>query len=111
MPEQITLDLGVKTYEIKDPDGNVTGVVRFNPSDPGFAGRWQQAMGKIEEYKQKIEELRAAGTPEIDLWPAVMEASDAIKKSFDYAFGAPVSEAFFGGASAFAMTQSGRLVI
>ena len=66
--------------------------------DPGFAGRWQQAMGKIEERKQKIEELRAAGTPEIDLWPAVMEASDAIKKSFDYAFGAPVSEAFFGGA-------------
>lgn len=111
MPEQITLDLGVKTYEIKDPDGNVTGVVHFNPSDPGFAGRWQQAMGKIEEYKQKIEELRAAGTPEIDLWPAVMEASDAIKKSFDYAFGAPVSEVFFGGASAFAMTQSGRLVI
>ena len=81
MPEQITLDLGVKTYEIKDPDGNVTGVVRFNPSDPGFAGRWQQAMGKIEERKQKLEELRAAGTPEIDLWPVVMEASDAIKKS------------------------------
>lgn len=111
MSEQITLDLGVKTYEIKDPDGNVTGTVRFNPSDPGFAGRWQQAMAKIESYRKKIEEMRAAGTPEIDLWSVLMEASDAIKKSFDYAFGAPVSAAFFGGASAFAMTQSGRLVI
>ena len=29
MAEQIILDLGVKTYEIKDPDGNVTGVVQF----------------------------------------------------------------------------------
>ena len=43
MAEQITLDLGVKTYEVRDPDGNVAGVVRFNPADPGFAGRWQQA--------------------------------------------------------------------
>lgn len=111
MDEQIVLDLGVKTYEIKDPDGNVTGVVRFNPSDPGFAGRWQQAEAKIEAYNRKITEMNAAGTPEIDQWPMLMEASDAIKQAFDYAFGAPVSQAFFGGASAFAMTQSGRLVI
>ena len=111
MAEQITLDLGVKTYEIKDPDGNVTGVVQFNPSDPGFAGRWQQAEEKIEGYRQKIDQLVAAGTPEIDQWPLLMEASDAIKQAFDYAFGGPVSEVFFGGASAFAMTESGRMVI
>lgn len=111
MAEQITLDLGVKTYEIKDPDGNVTGVVQFNPSDPGFAGRWQQAEEKIESYRQKIDQLVAAGTPEIDQWPVLMEASDAIKQAFDYAFGAPVSEVFFGGASAFAMTESGHMVI
>lgn len=111
MAEQITLDLGVKTYEIKDPDGTVTGTVRFNPSDPGFAGRWQQAEEKIEGYRQKIDQLAAAGTPEIDQWPVLMEASDAIKQAFDYAFGAPVSEAFFGGASAFAMTESGHMVI
>lgn len=111
MQNQIVLDLGVKTYEIKDPDGNVTGVVRFNPSDPGFAGRWQQAEAKIESYRKRIDELAAAGTPEIDQWPVLMEASDAIKQAFDYAFGAPVSEAFFGGASAFAMTESGHMVI
>ena len=111
MAQQITLDLGVKTYDIKDPDGNVTGVVRFNPSDPGFAGRWQQAEAKIEAYNRKITEMNAAGTPEIDQWPVLMEASDAIKQAFDYAFGAPVSEAFFGGASAFAMTENGRMVL
>lgn len=111
MPNQIVLDLGVKTYEIKDPDGTVTGTVRFNPSDPGFAGRWQQAEAKIEGYRQRINELQASGVPEIDQWPLLMEASDAIKQAFDYAFGAPVSEVFFGGASAFAMTESGRMVI
>ena len=111
MPEQIVLDLGVKTYEIKDPDGTVTGTVRFNPADPGFAGRWQQAEAKIESYRQRINEMQASGVPEIDQWPLLMESSDAIKQAFDYAFGAPVSEAFFGGASAFAMTASGRFVI
>lgn len=111
MPEQIVLDLGVKTYEIKDPYGNVTGVVQFNPSDPGFAGRWQQAEAKIESYRQRINEMHASGVPEIDQWPVLMEASDTIKQAFDYAFGAPVSAAFFGGASAFAMTESGRMVL
>lgn len=111
MPNQIVLDLGVKTFEIRDPDGTVTGTVRFNPSDPGFAGRWQQAEAKIEGYQQQITEMQASGTPEIDQWPVLMEASDAIKQAFDYAFGAPVSAAFFGGASAFAMTESGRMVL
>lgn len=111
MPEQIVLDLGVKTYEIKDPYGNVTGVVQFNPSDPGFAGRWQQAEAKIESYRQRINEMQASGVPEIDQWPVLMEASDAIKQAFDYAFGAPVSQAFFGGASAFALTANGHAVL
>lgn len=111
MAEQITLDLGVKTYEVRDPDGNVAGVVRFNPADPGFAGRWQQAAQKIGSYKQKIDARAAAGTPEIDQWPVLMEASDAIKQALDYAFGAPVSQVFFGGASAFAMTENGRMLL
>ena len=111
MPEQIVLDLGVKTYEIKDPDGTVTGTVRFNPADPGFAGRWQQAEAKIESYRQRINEMQASGVPEIDQWPLLMEASDAIKNTFDYAFGAPVSQVFFGGYSAFALTANGHTVL
>ena len=111
MAEQITLDLGFKTFEVKDPDGNVAGVVRFNPSDPGFAGRWQQVMQKFEAYRAKINDMAAAGTPEIDQWPVLMEASDAIKQAFDYAFGSPVSQVFFGGASAFALAENGSMVI
>lgn len=111
MAERVTLDLGVKTYEILDPDGNVTGVIRFNPADPGFAGRWQQAEKKIEEYRQKINDMAAAGTPEIDLWPVLMEASDAVKQAIDFAFGSKVSDVLFGGASAFAFTLDGSMVL
>lgn len=111
MEEPITLDLGFKTYEVRDPEGNLAGTVRFNPADPGFAGRWQQAEARIREYRDKIDGLAAAGAPEIDQWPVLMEASDAIQQALDYAFAAPVSRVFFGGNSAFAMTGNGRTVL
>lgn len=108
---QLNIDLGLKTYDILDPDGHVTGTIRFNPSDPGFAGRWQQAEKRIREYHQKISENLSAGTPDMDQWETLMEASDAIKKAFDYAFAAPVSQVFFGDNSVFALTTSGHLVL
>lgn len=108
---QLNIDLGLKTYDILDPDGNITGTIRFNPSDPGFAGRWQQAEKRILEYHKKISENLSTGAPDIDQWETLMEASDAIKNAFDYAFAAPVSQVFFGGNSVFALTTSGHLVL
>lgn len=108
---QLQIDTGLKTYDILDADGNVTGTVRFNPADPGFAGRWQQAEKRIQEYHQKISENLSARIPDMDQWETLMEANDAIKKAFDYAFAAPVSQVFFGGNSVFALTTSGHLVL
>ena len=108
---QLSIDTGLKTYDILDTEGNITGTIRFNPADPGFAGRWQQAMERIEAHRQKITALSESGAAEIDQWPLLLEASDAIKQAFDYAFAAPVSQAFFGGNSAFALTDSGRTVL
>lgn len=108
---EITIDRGYRTYDIKDTDGTLVGTIRFNPADPGFAGRWQQAEAKIESYRQRINEMQASGVPEIDQWPLMMEASDAIKQAFDYSFGAPVSQVFFGGYSAFALTANGHTVL
>ncbi len=111
MSKQITLDLGIKTFEIMDADGNVTGTVRFNPSDPGFPGRLQQTEKIVDEYRQKISDMKSSGAPDIDQLMVLMEASDAIKNSFDYAFAAPVSQVFFGGNSVFAMTDNGRTLL
>lgn len=108
---QLSIDTGLKTYEILDTEGNLTGTIRFNPADPGFAGRWQQAESKIREYRGKIDQLAASGAPESDQWPLLLEASDAIRQAFDHAFAAPVSQVFFGGNSVFAMTDSGRTVL
>lgn len=111
MPQTLTLDLGIKTYVIQDPDGNPAGEIRFNPSDPGLAGRWRKAMDVVERYRKQVDDETAAGKEEAELWPLLMEASDAIKNALDYAFGARVSDVLFGGASAFAMTVDGSMVL
>ena len=45
---QLQIDTGLKTYDILDADGNVTGTVRFNPADPGIAARWKSAEPEIQ---------------------------------------------------------------
>lgn len=111
MSESVVIDLGYQTYEIKAPDGEVVGVIRINPSDPGLAGRWQKAEEEMERCRAQIEAETAAGKSEIEIWPLALEASDKIKNAIDYAFGSKVSDVFFGGNSAFAFTKSGKMVL
>lgn len=37
--ERISIDNGLKSFEIADNEGNVRGVISFNPSDFGFIER------------------------------------------------------------------------
>lgn len=111
MSKSVVIDLGYQSYEIKNPDGEVVGVIRINPSDPGLAGRWQKAEDVMERCRAQVEAELAAGKSEVDVWPLALEASDKIKNAIDYAFGSKVSDIFFGGNSAFALTQSGKTVL
>ena len=111
MSKSVVIDLGYQSYEIKSPDGEVVGVIRINPSDPGLAGRWQKAEDVMERCRAQIEAELAAGKSEIEIWPKALEASDEIKTAIDYVFGSKVSDIFFGGNSAFAITMSGKTVL
>lgn len=97
---EITIDRGYKTYDIKDTDGDLVGTIRFNPADPGIAGR-------LDEASRKIESLR--GKP---VTPGnMLELDKAIRDQLDYAFGSPVSDVLFGGNSAVAYCDNGRLLL
>lgn len=97
---QITLDRGFRSYELVDTDGNQLGILRFNPSDPGFAGRWQA----LADQGQKL-----AVHPPQD--PAGLDQADRVlKKLLDDLFAAPVSEVLFGGLSCFALCRDGVFV-
>lgn len=105
---QISIDSGLKTYDILDPDGNLMGTVRFNPSDPGIAARWMEAAPKIQTETEKM--LKGLDSPEAAL-AALLESDRQIKSLIDYAFGSPVSAVFFGGQSSYGVCGDGRLVI
>lgn len=105
---QLNIDLGLKTYDILDADGNVTGTVRFNPADPGIAARWKSAEPEIQQLAQTAQQSDQDEDATVAL---LMDADQKIKSLFDYAFGAKVSEAFFGGQSAFGICEDGSLVL
>lgn len=105
---QLQIDTGLKTYDILDADGNVTGTVRFNPADPGIAARWKSAEPEIQRLAQAAQEADGEDDAALSL---MLDADQKIKSLFDYAFGAKVSEAFFGGQSAFGICENGSLVL
>ena len=105
---QLQIDTGLKTYDILDAAGNVTGTVRFNPADPGIAARWKSAEPEIQQLAQTAQQTDQDEGATVAL---LMDADQKIKSLFDYAFGAKVSEAFFGGQSAFGICEDGSLVL
>ena len=61
----LKIDLGFKSYDIEDADGNHIGTIRFNPSDPGLAGRWESVEAAFSELGN-LEELTPAKAIELD---------------------------------------------
>lgn len=103
---ELKIDLGLKSYDIQLPDGTVTGTVRFNPADPGIAARWNKIRREVESLSEKA--MDAQGDDVLD---ALQEADERIKSCIDYAFGAKVSEGFFGGQSCFGVCGDGATVL
>lgn len=103
---ELKIDLGLKSYDILDPDGNLTGTVRFNPADPGIAARWKKIKPEVDSLAEKAH--AAEGDAVLDV---LQEADGRIKSCIDYTFGAKVSEAFFGGQSCFGVCGDGATVL
>lgn len=103
---ELNIDLGLKTYDILDPDGHVTGTVRFNPADPGIAARWKKVQPEVNSLTEK-----AHNAEEDTILDVLQEADERIKSCIDYAFGAEVSQVFFGGQSCFGICGDGATVL
>lgn len=97
----LKIDLGLKTYDIEDADGNPVGTIRFNPADPGLAGRWESVEQVFDEFGD-LKDLTPAKSIELD---------HTIKDRLDYALGSKVSDVLFGGLSCFALCTDGKTVL
>lgn len=96
---ELKIDRGFKSYEIVDADGHPAGTIRFNPADPGLAGRWDAVVKELEPMKDTAVSITES-----------LELDKRIKEKIDYALGSPVSDVLFGGLSCFAMCEDGQLV-
>lgn len=103
--EQIRVDLGRKSYEVCDMDGSVLGVLTFNPSDVGIAGRMQEVADKLQETFEGMgsEAMTAERVAAIDA---------QIREQLDYALGAKgAADILLGGGSALAICSGDGVTV
>ena len=100
----LKIDLGLKSFEVCDTDGNTLGTIRFNPSDPGLLPRWKDA-------EKRVRELASTPEGEYDTADGLARLDREVKAQIDHAFGTPVSEVFFQQVSSLAICEDGSMVL
>lgn len=50
---ELVIDRGVKSYDVKDADGTLLGVIKINPADIGISGRFVSARNAIAELAEQ----------------------------------------------------------
>ncbi|MEE1463644.1 MAG: hypothetical protein UF444_13320 [Ruthenibacterium lactatiformans] len=100
----LKIDLGLKSFEVCDTDGNALGTIRFNPSDPGLLPRWKDA-------ERRVRELASTPDGEYDTPDGLAMLDHEVKAQIDHAFGTPVSEVFFQQVSSLAICEDGSMVL
>ena len=53
---ELVIDRGVKSYDVKDIDGTLLGVIKINPADIGISGRFVSARNAIAELAEQAKE-------------------------------------------------------
>lgn len=97
----LKIDLGFRTFDIEDAEGNAIGTIRFNPSDIGFVARWQAFQDRAAKL-----------TDEPPRTPRDMkQADEELKALLDKVFAAPCSDVLLQGLSCFALCEDGRFVL
>ena len=83
---ELVIDRGVKSYDVKDADGTLLGVIKINPADIGISGRFVSARNAIAELAEQAKQ---------DMTPEKILAMDTtIKAELNKVFGSDVSSVF-----------------
>ena len=92
---RLTLNTGVKNYEIEDENGNIPGTISIYPRDFNIGKRAKESQKKIAEYIDAAEQI--ATESEDDAIDQITEIDNKIKDQLDYMFNSKVSETVFKG--------------
>lgn len=99
--EKLVIDNGLKSYEIEDANGNVRGIISFNPSDFGFIDRVPVAIKNIEAFKDQIPEDAGADI--------LRQYDELIRKELNTLFGSDICTVIFGDVNCLSMSGGAPL--
>lgn len=92
---KLTLNTGVKTYEIEDENGKSLGEISIYPNDFNIGKRIKESIPKIESYINSAEQI--ADENEEEAIDKITDIDNKIKAQLDYLFNADVSQTVFKG--------------
>ena len=99
---KLTLDRGLKIYEVEDIDGTPLGTIKINPADLGIVGRLAQTRDTLAAMAEKIND---------NIDPKMLNEIDAnVKAEINNIFNSDVAPIFFGSVSALALCDDGTMV-
>lgn len=102
----IIIDDGTKTYNIKNKRGQMLGKFTFRPSDTNIIDRYEEVAKFYESYQMP----EKTGDSEKDI-ENIRKAEKDIVDQISYLVDADAKEAFFGILGAFTVLESGELFV
>lgn len=102
----IIIDDGTKTYNIKNKRGQMLGKFTFRPSDTNIIDRYEEVAKFYESYQMP----EKTGDPEKDV-ENIRKAEKEIVEKISYLVDADAKESFFGILGAFTVLESGELFV
>lgn len=106
---KLTLNTGVKTYEIEDENGKELGVISIYPNDFNIGKRAKEVQIKIMDYINAAEKI--VNEREEDVIEEITELDNKIKEQLDYLFNTKISETVFKGLHCLNVTAGGKYFI
>ncbi len=106
---KLTLNTGVKTYDIEDENGKMLGTISIYPNDFNIGKRAREAQKKIAEYIDSAESI-ATGSDN-DAIEQITEIDNNIKAQLDYLFNSDITGTVFKGLHCLNVTPDGKYFI
>lgn len=90
----ISINDGLKTYDIVNQNGEFVGQFRINPSDAGMVERYKHGIQRLEESLKKYSDIE-------DTMNSFIEMQDIVVKELEYIVGNDSVNVFFKVMGAF----------
>lgn len=106
--ERIIINSGLKSYEIADEEGNVKGVISFNPTDLSIYTKAEKLVKYIDTALYRIAKITAENANNSDI---LTEIDEHIKNSINDIFGNNASDIVFGNQHSLSLSGGESLAL